>query len=152
VVNGKRVLRVMRERGLLVTPRRLRARRKKEWSRIIAERPNQIWQTDMTKVWAGPTVGWAYLVSVIDCCTRDIVGWDLSLHCRTQEAIAEVERAVLETMADRHAYDQCQRHPGRDRQSVRHGNSWPDHPQQEFADLRPAGAWSGQFLSDGHAL
>jgi putative transposase len=99
-VNGKRVLRVMRERGLLVTPRRLRARRKKEWSRIVAEAPNQLWQTDMTKVWAGSAVGWAYLVSVIDCCTRDIVGWDLSLRCRTQEAIAAVERAVLEQMAD----------------------------------------------------
>jgi putative transposase len=99
VVNGKRVLRVMRERGLLVTPRRLRARRKKEWSRIVAELPNQLWQTDMTKVWAGASVGWAYLVSVIDCCTREIVGWDLSLRCRTQESIAAVERAVLETMA-----------------------------------------------------
>jgi putative transposase len=98
-VNGKRVLRVMRERGLLVTPRRLRARRKKEWSRIVAELPNQLWQTDMTKVWAGPTTGWAYLVSVIDCCTREIVGWDLSLRCRTQEAISALERAVLETMA-----------------------------------------------------
>ena len=32
-VNGKRVLRVMRERGLLIRPRRLRARRKKEWGR-----------------------------------------------------------------------------------------------------------------------
>ncbi len=99
-VNGKRVLRVMRERGLLVTPRRLRARRKKEWSRIVAESPNQLWQADMTKVWAGANVGWAYLVSVIDCCTRDIVGWDLSLRCRTQEAIAAVERAVLEQMTD----------------------------------------------------
>ena len=42
-VNGKRVLRVMRERGLLVTPHRTRARRKKEWSRIMAELPNQLW-------------------------------------------------------------------------------------------------------------
>jgi len=99
-INGKRVLRVMRERGLLVTPRRLRARRKKEWSRIVAEAPNQLWQADMTKVWTGANVGWSYLVSVIDCCTRDIVGWDLSLRCRTQEAIAAVERAVLEQMAD----------------------------------------------------
>jgi transposase len=32
-VNRKRVLRVMRERGLLVRSRRLRARRKKEWGR-----------------------------------------------------------------------------------------------------------------------
>ncbi len=33
-VNRKRVLRVMRERGLLVRSRRLRARRKKEWGRV----------------------------------------------------------------------------------------------------------------------
>ncbi len=28
--------------------------------------PNHVWQSDLTKVWAGPSVGWAYLVSVID--------------------------------------------------------------------------------------
>jgi len=82
-VNGKRVLRVMRERSLLVRSRRLRARRKKEWGRVEANQPNQIWQSDMTKIWAGPVVGWAYLVSVIDCCTREIVGWNLSHRCRT---------------------------------------------------------------------
>lgn len=98
-LNGKRVLRVMRERGLLVRMRRLRVTRRKEWSKVNAMEPNQIWQMDMTKLWAGPTVGWAYLVSVIDCCTREIVGWDLSLRCRTQEAIAALERAVLERLA-----------------------------------------------------
>jgi integrase len=36
-VNRKRVLRVMRERGLLVRSRRLRARRKKEWGRALRE-------------------------------------------------------------------------------------------------------------------
>jgi putative transposase len=94
-VNGKRALRVMRERGLLVRPRRLRARRKKEWGRVEAAAPNQIWQSDMTKVWAGANVGWTYLVDVIDCCTREIVGWDLSRRCRTEEALAAVEQAVL---------------------------------------------------------
>src|SRR6202790_828221 len=94
-VNRKRVLRVMRERGLLVRSRRLRARRKKEWGRVEAARPNQIWQSDMTKVWAGPSVGLAYLVSVIDCCTREIVGWDLSNRCRTEDALTAVEQAVL---------------------------------------------------------
>jgi len=94
-VNRKRVLRVMRERGLLVRSRRLRARRKKEWGRVQAAQPNQIWQTDMTKIWAGPTVGWAYLVSVIDCCTREIVSWNLSNRCRTEEALDAVEQAVL---------------------------------------------------------
>ena len=94
-VNRKRVLRVMRERGLLVRSRRLRARRKKEWGRVEAAGPNQIWQSDMTKIWAGPAVGWAYLVSVIDCCTREIVGWNLSHRCRTEDALAAVEQAVL---------------------------------------------------------
>lgn len=51
-VNRKRVLRVMRERGLLVRSRRLRARRKKEWGRVGATEPNQIWQSDRTKIWS----------------------------------------------------------------------------------------------------
>ena len=59
LVNRKRVLRVMRERGLLVRSRRPRARRRKEWGRVEASAPNQIWQSDMTKIWAGPAVGWA---------------------------------------------------------------------------------------------
>jgi putative transposase len=97
-VNRKRVLRVMRERGLLVRSRRLRARRRKEWGRVEASRPNEIWQSDMTKVWAGPSLGWAYLVSVIDCCTREIVGWNLSRRCRTEDALAAVEQAVLQRL------------------------------------------------------
>ncbi len=107
VVNRKRVLRVMRERGLLVRARRLRARRRKDWGRVEAPRPNQVWQADLTKVWAGPAVGWprhrwgwAYLVSVIDCCTREIVGWSLSDRCRTQEALEAVEQAVRERLAE----------------------------------------------------
>jgi putative transposase len=35
---------------------------------------------------------------VIDCCTREIVGWDLSLRCRTEEALAALNRAVLEVL------------------------------------------------------
>jgi putative transposase len=97
-VNGKRVLRVMREGSLLVRSRRLRAPRKKEWGRMEAAQPNQIWQSDMTKIWAGPAVGWTYLVSVIDCCTREIVGWNLSHRCRTEEALAAVEQAILERL------------------------------------------------------
>ena len=67
--------------------RRFRISRRKDWSKVEASHPNLVWQSDMTKVWAGPTMGWAYLVSVIDCCTREIVGWDLSLRCRTEEAL-----------------------------------------------------------------
>jgi len=35
---------------------------------------------------------------VIDCCTREIVGWDLSLRCRTEEALAALNRTVLEVL------------------------------------------------------
>jgi hypothetical protein len=47
---------------------------------------------------AGPAVGWAYLLCVIDCCTREIVGWNLSHRCRTEEALDAVEQAVLEQL------------------------------------------------------
>ncbi len=43
-------------------------------------------------------MGWAYLLSVIDCCTREIVGWDLSNRCRWEEALATVDGAVLERL------------------------------------------------------
>ena len=72
----------------------------KEWGRVEAAEPNQIWQSDMTKIWAGPAVGWSYLVCVIDCCTREIVGWNLSHRCRTEDALAAVEQAVLERLPE----------------------------------------------------
>ncbi len=56
VVNGKRVLRVM-ERGLLVRQRRFQVSRRKDWGKVEALYPNHVWQSDMTKVWAGPV--WA---------------------------------------------------------------------------------------------
>ncbi len=74
------------------------ARRKKEWGRVETSAPNQIWQSDMTKIWAGPAAGWAYLACVIDCCPREIGGWNLSHRCRTEDALAAVEQAVLERL------------------------------------------------------
>ncbi|MGI8572358.1 MAG: DDE-type integrase/transposase/recombinase, partial [Solirubrobacteraceae bacterium] len=37
-----------------------------------------------------------YLNAIIDCCTREIVGWELSLRCRAAEAITVIETAVRE--------------------------------------------------------
>jgi putative transposase len=66
-VNGKRVLRVMRER--------------------------QLWQLDMSSVWVAEH-GWTYLMAMIDCCTREIVAWQLELRRRADEAIPLIERAA----------------------------------------------------------
>ncbi len=89
-VNRKRVLRVMRERKLIQRRRPLERRRRPGFFRV--ERPRQLWQLDMTS-WVAEH-GWCYLNAIIDCCTREIVAWQLSLRCRADEAIAVVERAV----------------------------------------------------------
>jgi putative transposase len=39
-------------------------------------------------------------VCVIDCCTREIVGWTLSHRCRTEDALIAVEQAVLSRLPE----------------------------------------------------
>jgi putative transposase len=92
-VNRKRVLRVMRERRLIQRRRRELRRRRPGFFRV--ERPDQLWHLDMTSIWVAEH-GWCYLMAAIDCCTREIVGWQLELRCRARESIALVERAVAE--------------------------------------------------------
>ncbi len=90
-VNRKRVLRVMRERKLIQRRRPLERRKRPGFFRV--ERPRQLWQLDMTSIWVAEH-GWCYLNAIIDCCTREIVAWQLELRCRADEAVAVVERAV----------------------------------------------------------
>ena len=90
-VNRKRVLRVMRQRKLI--QRRRPSGRRKRPGFFGVERPRQLWQLDMTSIWVAEH-GWSYLNAIIDCCTREIVAWELSLRCRADEAIAVVERAA----------------------------------------------------------
>jgi putative transposase len=90
-VNRKRVLRVMRERKLIQRRRPLERRKRPGFFRV--ERPRQLWQLDMSSVWVAEH-GWTYLMAIIDCCTREIVAWQLELRCRGDEAIALVDRAA----------------------------------------------------------
>ncbi|HEY6398477.1 MAG TPA: IS3 family transposase [Solirubrobacteraceae bacterium] len=92
-VNRKRVLRVMRERKLIQRRQSEPHRRRPGFFKV--ERPSQLWHLDMTSIWVAEH-GWVYLNAIIDCCTREIVGWELSLRCRAAEAIAVIERAVAE--------------------------------------------------------
>ncbi len=89
-VNRKRVLRVMRERQLIQRRRPLGRRKRPGFFRV--ERPRQLWQLDMSSVWVAEH-GWCYLMAIIDCCTREIVAWQLELRCRADEAITLIERA-----------------------------------------------------------
>ena len=92
-VNRKRVLRVMRRHGLLQRRRREPRRCRPGFFRV--ERPAQLWHMDMTSVWVAEH-GWCYLNAIIDCCTREIVGWALETRCRAVEAIAVIEQAVAQ--------------------------------------------------------
>jgi putative transposase len=89
-VNRKRVLRVLR-RKLIQRRRPLERRKRPGFFRV--ERPRQLWQLDLTSVWVAEH-GWTYLIAIIDCCTREIVAWQLELRCRADEAIAVIERAA----------------------------------------------------------
>ncbi len=90
-VNRKRVLRVMRERKLIQRRRPLERRKRPGFFQV--ERPRHLWQLDMTSVWVAEH-GWTYLMAIIDCCTREIVAWQLELRCRADEAITVIERAA----------------------------------------------------------
>ena len=83
----------MRERKLIQRRRPLERRKRPGFFRV--ERPRQLWQLDMTSIWVAEH-GWCYLNAIIDCCTREIVAWQLELRCRADEAIAVVERAAAE--------------------------------------------------------
>ena len=91
-VNRKRVQRIMRAHKLLRPTRGSGRRRRPGYFRVT--RPDELWHIDMTKVWTAEH-GWVYLHAIIDCCTREITGWNLELRCRDDEAIDIVETAVL---------------------------------------------------------
>ena len=90
-VNRKRVLRVMRRHRLIQRRRAEPRRRRPGFFRVT--RPAELWHMDMTAVWVAEH-GWCYLNAIIDCCTREIVGFGLETRCRAVEAIAVVEQAV----------------------------------------------------------
>lgn len=90
-VNRKRVLRVMRQHKLI--QRRGRPPRRRRPGVFRVTRPAELWHMDMTSVWVAEH-GWCYLNAIIDCCTREIVGFGLELRCRADEAIDVVQAAV----------------------------------------------------------
>ena len=102
-LSHKRVWRLMKLAGL-------RGRHPKAWRRTTiggdapvnapdligrnfhADRPNQKWCGDITyiKTWDG----WAYLATVIDLHSREVVGWAIADHMRTELVTAALDRAL----------------------------------------------------------
>jgi putative transposase len=97
VVNRKRTQRVMREAGLLVPQKRIP--RGKHDGKIATERSDQVWATDLTKI---PTrEGWLWMVSVIDCHDRDLIGRRYGQSADTTLCLGALTDAVWERFPDK---------------------------------------------------
>lgn len=93
-VNKKRVYRLMKEQQLIVTPQtRLKARRGPMRPKPVANRPNQFWGIDMTKIKLA-SWGWLYLCVVLDWHSKEIVGYSLSLQSKTDDWLDALQMAV----------------------------------------------------------
>jgi len=93
VVNQKRVRRIMKESGLMVSKKVHRPKRISPRSKPRANRPCQYWGIDMTKFLIS-SFGWVYLVVVLDWYTKKVVGWDLSLRSRATEWKEAIDMAI----------------------------------------------------------
>lgn len=60
----------------------------------VAFKPNQRWSTDLARVWCGKD-RWCTLALVIDCCTRELLGWQLSRSGKAKTAEAALEHALI---------------------------------------------------------
>ncbi|WP_213667988.1 DDE-type integrase/transposase/recombinase [Salmonella enterica] len=60
----------------------------------MASAPNQRWATDLCRIWAGRD-GWCSLALVIDCHTRELLGWHLSRSGKSKTAEAALEQALI---------------------------------------------------------
>ena len=65
---------------------------------FVAERPNQVWLSDLTEHWTGE--GKLYLCAVKDVCSGRIVGYSISDRMKSSLAVAALDSAVARRRAD----------------------------------------------------
>jgi putative transposase len=59
-----------------------------------AAAPNERWSTDPCRVWSGRD-GWTTLALVMDCHSRELLGWHLSRSGRSKSAESALEQALI---------------------------------------------------------
>ena len=102
VVNRKAVARLMKLKGWTVYKRR-KGGRPRVTSPSVAPKPNVRWATDIASVFCGAKDGWCSFVPVIDCCTREILGWELAPTARAKTAERALEEALLSRFGHLHS-------------------------------------------------
>ncbi|MBB5354031.1 putative transposase [Haloferula luteola] len=93
-VNRKKVHRIMRLKGWTLPKRRSGRRPRVKGSTSVADQPDQRWATDLAMIHCGRD-GWCVFVPVIDCCTREVLGYALELTGRSKTAERALEEALL---------------------------------------------------------
>ncbi len=92
--NKNTVQRVFRLMEWQVRKRPIGLRPRVQTMPSVATAPNERWSTDMCRVWAGRD-GWATLALVIDCHTRELLGWHLSRSGKATTASSALEHALI---------------------------------------------------------
>ena len=92
--NKNTVQRIFQIKGWQVRKRSIGARLRVEALLSVAERPNERWSTDLCRVWARKD-GWATLALVMDCHTRELLGWHLSRSGKATTAVSALEHALI---------------------------------------------------------
>lgn len=60
----------------------------------VAAVPNYRWSTDLARIWCGHDK-WCTVAIVMDCCTRELLGWHLSKRANASTAEAALEHALI---------------------------------------------------------
>lgn len=94
-LNPKTVQRINQLKGWQVKQRPVGFRPRARSMPSVAAAPNERWSTDMTRVWCGQQDRWAALSVVMDCHTREILGWRLTRNGNAKAAEATLEDALI---------------------------------------------------------
>ncbi|WP_239225137.1 DDE-type integrase/transposase/recombinase, partial [Comamonas aquatica] len=92
--NKNTVQRVFQLKGWQVRKRPVGFRPRIQALPSVAKAPDERWATDLCRVWTGRD-GWASLALVIDCYSRELLGWHLSRSGRSKTAEAALEQALI---------------------------------------------------------
>lgn len=121
---------------------------------MVAE-PNRVWVADITAIWT--LEGWLYLAAVLDLHDRQLVGWAMADHMRTQLILDALEMAVGRRQPERgllHHSDRGSQYASHEYRGtlVRHGfqasmsrkgNCWDNAVMERFF-----GSLKSEWLAD----
>ena len=95
--NRKVVQRICQRRGWQVRKRAKGHRPRAKALPSVAKAANQRWATDLAMVWCGRD-RWCHLAVVIDCGSREALGWRLSKRGNAKTAEAALEEALIQRL------------------------------------------------------